>query len=270
MSSSECLAAGQIPSWARVTRFVFTERPLGEFKPRLELLDGFRLTVGGATVALPPGVQRLIAFLAIRERPLQRLFVAGSLWIESDEERANANLRSALWRLRHLGVPLVDATRTHLALATGVAVDLHETAARARRVLRSEPPLSLDELDADALGGELLPDWYDDWLLIERERFHQLRLHALEALCENLAAADAYGSAVEAGLACVAAEPLRESAHRALIRIHLSEGNSGEAIRAYRMYSKLALDELGLAPSEQMQRMVRALVIGDEVVTHAR
>ena len=34
--------------------------------------------------------------------------------------------------------------------------------------------------------GELLPDWYDDWVLLERERFRQLRLHALDALCDDL------------------------------------------------------------------------------------
>jgi DNA-binding SARP family transcriptional activator len=237
---------------------------------RLELLDGFRLELNGDPVQLPLGVQRLVAFLAIHDRPLQRLFVAGSLWLDSDEEHANANLRTALWRLRHLGVPLIDSTRTHLSLAAGVVVDLRESTARARQVLRREPTLAVDDFDTSRLGCDLLPDWYDDWLLIERERFRQLRLHALEALCEALAATDAYGSAVEAGLACVAAEPLRESAHRALIRIHLSQGNSGEAIRAYRLYSKLVLEELGLVPSAEMRHMIRSLAIDEEMVRSAR
>lgn len=70
-----------------------------------------------------------------------------------------------------------------MALAPGVEVDLHEVRAQARRVLRHELSTP-DDVDDLCLAGELLPDWYDDWVLIERERFRQLRLHALDALCE--------------------------------------------------------------------------------------
>ena len=236
----------------------------------LALLHGFRLELNGGVFQLPLGIQRLVAFLAVHNRPLQRLFVAGNLWIDSNEEHANANLRTALWRLRHLGFRLVDSTRSHLALAPGVVVDLHESSARARQVLRHEGLSALEIVDAALLGGELLPDWYDDWVLIERERFRQLRLHALETLCEDLTADGSYAAAVEAGLACVAAEPLRESAHRALIKVHLAEGNPGEAIGQYRLYRTLVLDELGLAPSAEMQRLVESLPIGDEMVTRRR
>ena len=236
----------------------------------LALLRGFRLELNGGVFQLPLGIQRLVAFLAVHNRPLQRLFVAGNLWIDSPEEHANANLRTALWRLRHLGFRLVDSTRSHLVLAPGVVVDLHESTAHARRVLRHEGSSSLEDVDATLLGGDLLPDWYDDWVLIERERFRQLRLHALETLCEDLAAEGSYAAAVEAGLACVAAEPLRESAHRALIKVHLAEGNPVEAIRQYRLYRTLVLDELGLPPSPAMQRMLESLPIGDEMVTRQR
>jgi DNA-binding SARP family transcriptional activator len=231
---------------------------------RLELLDGFRLHLDDAEVPLPRAVQRLIAFLAIHRRPLQRVFVAGSLWLDSDEEHATANLRTALWRLGSVGAPMVETSRTQLALAHGVVVDLHESTARARQLLFEDGAKTIDEHDAARLDCDLLPDWYDDWLLIERERYRQLRLHALEAICQALAATDSYGPAVEAGLACVAAEPLRESAHRALIEIHLSEGNRGEALRAYRLYRKIVLEQLGLVPSPAMQQMVRSLAIGVE------
>ena len=236
----------------------------------LALLQGFRLDLNGGEFELPLGIQRLVAFLAVHNRPLQRLFVAGNLWIDSSEEHANANLRTALWRLRHLGFHLVVATRNHLSLAPGVVVDLHVSSARARQVLRHEAAPTVDDVDAIVEGAELLPDWYDDWVLIERERFRQLRLYALETLCADLAAAGSYASAVEVGLACVAAEPLRESAHRALVAIHLAEGNRGEAIRQYRLYRALVLRELGLTPSAELQSMVESLPVGDETVTHRR
>src|SRR5919197_5899066 len=183
----------------------------------LKLLDGFRLELRGDALQVAPTVQRLVAFLAVHNRPLQRLFVAGNLWIDSDEDRANANLRTALWRLQHVGVRLIESTRSHVRLAQGIRVDLHEAAARARQLLYDPRSAAPTEQDAMRLAGDLLPDWYEDWVLVEREHFRQLRLQALEAICLALGAAGAYGAAVDAGLACVAAEPLRESAHRALM-----------------------------------------------------
>jgi DNA-binding SARP family transcriptional activator len=109
-----------------------------------------------------------------------------------------------------------------------------------------------------AMSADLLPDWYeDDWVVAHRERYHHLRLHALEAMCERLTAARRYGEAVEAGLAAVRAEPLRESAHQALVRAHLAEGNRFEAARQYRSCRGLLRNELGLEPSPGLQALVR-------------
>lgn len=220
------------------------------------MLQGFRLERDGESLELPLGIQRLVAFLALHNRPLLRLFVAGNLWIDSSEEHANANLRTALWRLHRLGFDLVEATRNHLSLAPEVVVDLHDLSGRSRQVLRHEVAPTRDNLDAILSGGDLLPDWYDDWVLVEREQFRQLRLLALETLCRDLAAADSYAAAVEAGLACILAEPLRESAHRALIGAHLAEGNRVEAIRQFRLYEALVHDELGVEPSAALRHML--------------
>jgi DNA-binding SARP family transcriptional activator len=104
-------------------------------------------------------------------------------------------------------------------------------------------------------------DWYDDWVILARERFRQARLHALEALCLSLASSGRYAEAAEAGLAAVAGEPLRESAHRALIQAHLAQGNPGEAIRQYRLCRRLLHEQLGLEPSPQLDELVGALPV---------
>lgn len=226
----------------------------------LGLLHGFEVRVGGCTLDLPPSAQRLVAFLALQNRPLQRLYVAGCLWLDSSEDRANASLRTTLWRLGRHECPIVEATANQVALAPDVSVDVHAVRARARRVLQHE---MVDATDIDTLShaGELLPDWYDDWVLVERERFRQLRLHALDALCEELTAEGRYGAAVEAGHASVAAEPLRESAHRLLVCAYLAEGNVGEAVRQYRLFRSVLHAELGIEPSPQMEQLVAHLPI---------
>jgi DNA-binding SARP family transcriptional activator len=234
-----------------------TQDRRAEVAIQLKLLGGFDLRQEDQSIRLPVSAQRLVAFLALHDRPLQRLYVAGCLWLDSTQEHANANLRTALWRLRRPGCVVVRATPSDLALADGVVVDLDAASAAARRALSHEDERG--DLDELCLAGDLLPGWYDDWLMIERERFRQLRVHALESLCEHCATVEEFADAAAAGLAAVAAEPLRESAHRTLIRAHLAEGNVGEAIRQYTIYRDLLRSQLGIEPSRQLQDLVGAL-----------
>jgi DNA-binding SARP family transcriptional activator len=227
----------------------------------LELLDAFQLRFGGVPVSLPPSAQRLLALLALTDRPVRRLHVSGTLWLDTPEERASANLRSSLWRLNRPGRKLVEATSLQLRLAPEVRVDVRETAALAHRLI-SEPEVvacSEPDIDPARLTGELLPDWYEDWVLLERERLRQLSLHALEALGERLLTARKLGAALEAALAAIAMEPLRESSHRLLIRIHLTEGNAAEAMRHFDFCSRLFREQLGLDPSPQLAGLVEDL-----------
>src|SRR3989442_6164281 len=144
----------------------------------LRLLSGFELRADGAVLTLPMSSQRLLAFLALHHKPLHRLHVAGRLWIDASEERANANPRTAVWRVRQFGGALIHPTMSHLRLVDDVAVDVHDAEARAHRLIDEARPCDDQDLSDEGLSADLLPDWYDDWLLLEQERFRQLRLHA--------------------------------------------------------------------------------------------
>jgi DNA-binding SARP family transcriptional activator len=165
-----------------------------------------------------------------------------------DEERAGASLRSALWRINRGGHPLVAADARALRLLPDVVVDLRESVRSAQEVLRGQARGGAVRVD-DLAGGDLLPGWYDEWVVTEREHFRQLRLHALEKLCEQLTDEGRFGEAVEAGFAAVSSEPLRESAHRVLIRAYLKEDNWGEAVRQYEACRRVLRHELGIDPS---------------------
>jgi DNA-binding SARP family transcriptional activator len=230
-----------------------------DWSPSLGLLGGFQLSVEGKRQRLAPSSQRIVAFLALQARPVQRQFVAGTLWPESSDDRASANLRTALWRLGHAHGVLAEGTAKHLALADTVEVDLHEVTARARRLIHGGGRPRFDDLARLTEAADLLPDWYDEWVQIERERFRQLRFSALECLCVELTAVGRFPQAVEAGISAIAADPLRESAHRALIAAHLAAGNSGEALRQYRLCRSLLAQRLGTEPSLEMRSLERAL-----------
>jgi DNA-binding SARP family transcriptional activator len=228
---------------------------------RLELLHGFELTQEGQPISISMTGQRVLAFLALQRRPIRRPVLAGTLWPETTDERAAANLRSALWRLHRCGLDVVQAKGDYLSLAECVIVDVIEMTERARRLLDARDVKGDEMTDAASFSGDLLPDWNDEWLWIERERVRQLRLHALEALCLQLVMARRFGAAVAAGLAAALDEPLRESAHQALITAYLAENNREDALRLYQRYRSRLHLELGVEPSVQLKSLVADLVM---------
>jgi DNA-binding SARP family transcriptional activator len=225
---------------------------------RLRVLDSFELTVDGEPVDVAHPAQRLLALLAVKHHSLARSYAGGVLWLDHTDERAAGNLRSVLWRLRGLGQPIVDTRNGILQLLPSVTVDLHDAIAVAHRWLAGLETGEDQEAGSAALEGELLPDWYDEWVADERERFRQLRLHALEMMADRLAGSGRWGAAVLAALAAVSADPLRESAHRAVIKVHLAEGNMAEAIRQLRRCERLMIDEVGVPPSPSLAELIRA------------
>ena len=234
------------------------ERSISVSRPPLDLtlINGFELLRAGRPATLPFGAQRLIAFLALKDHPVLRSQVAGTLWPEALDGQAGANLRSTLWRIRRSGCSAVEGTGGHIGLAPWVLVDLRDTYALAYRVLDPTADADVSPAAISRFDRDLLPDWYEDWVQADRERFRQIRLHTLERLAERLADRGLFAGAIEAALSAIAGEPLRESAHRTLIRIYLMEGNKGEAIRQYVLYQRLLWDELGIQPSMELQRLV--------------
>ncbi len=224
----------------------------------LRLLEGFELRRGDEVFSLSVTVQRLLAFLGLRARPQHRSVIAGSLWMDTTEDRALASLRTALWQVRRAGDDLVESKGNYLRLGPRVRVDVVELVARARRLLDGGAALDLRdvELSPVELSDDLLPEWYEDWVLVERERLRQLFLHSLEALSRRLGSLGRHAQAVEAGIAAVAVEPLRESAQRALIEAHLAEGNISEAIRQFDRYAALLDRELGIRPGDGLRSLL--------------
>jgi DNA-binding SARP family transcriptional activator len=198
---------------------------------------------------------------------LARIFVAGHLWLDAGEERAAGALRTALWRLGLPASRLVRCDGQVLSLNPAVEIDVVASTRVARDLVDDEmSPIPIDALTRLRDAGELLPDWYDDWVVIERERYRQLRLHALEHLSTRLSADGRHAAATEAGLAAIASEPLRESAHRVLIAVHLAEGNRGEALRQYRVCCRLLDRDLKIGPSPALQALIAPVL---EVATRA-
>ncbi|HEY6747242.1 MAG TPA: BTAD domain-containing putative transcriptional regulator [Mycobacteriales bacterium] len=231
---------------------------------RLTLLGSFGLTVGGREVPLPPSAQRVLAALALARAHLDRTLLGALLYPDGRRNQASASLRSALWRTKSAaGRAVVEAQGQRLRLMVGVEVDVQRWARQARSVA-SEPshdagPDSSEMVEA--LSQELLPSWPDEWLILERQRWDHLRLHALEILADKFAADGRHMDAVEAGHAAVAIEPYRESAHRTLIRAYIAEGNCASALAQYQRCQRVLMRDLGVQPTAQIRALVKNITV---------
>jgi len=228
--------------------------------PELHLFEGPYVVVDGRRTELPEGSKRLLVYVALHGGSVERRVAAGALWPVGNDVRAAGNLRSALWRLRGAGIELLEADHCTLRLRGDTVVDLHVVSDWAARLI--EGCADVDDLNTGAWRShalELLPGWYDDWVVFERERLRQRVLHGLESLGRLLIREDRCAEAVEAVMSVIGADPLRESAQRVLIEAHLAEGNVREARRAYDIYRAMALRELRVEPGVQLT----ALLEGD-------
>jgi DNA-binding SARP family transcriptional activator len=218
----------------------------------VQLLGRFVVRRDGHELTLPASARRVVSFIAVHDEPVLRGRVASQLWMDVPDDRSMANLRSALWRVRMIEPHLLKTTPTAIAIGDDVDVDLHHARLAASILNGSEPPEEVFVFLYD----ELLPDDYDDWVVVERERYRNLRLHALERRCATLRDRGRFAEAVDIGLTVIAMDPLRETAHEAVIRVHLAENNLVEAIRQYRTYAHLVSQELGIDPSSTLEQLI--------------
>jgi DNA-binding SARP family transcriptional activator len=225
--------------------------------PAVLLLGGPYVMLNGDRREVPDGSKRLLVFVALGTGRVDRRYAAGSLWPFGNDERAAGNLRSALWRLKLAGINLVESDKSSLMLRPGTVVDvsiLCDWAARLVDGTATQADLCTVNWRNDAL--DLLPGWYDDWVIFERERIRQRLLHALEVLSRRLVAKGRCAEAVEAAISAVSVDPLRESANRVLIEAHMAEGNLVEGRRAYQRYRSIVRRELAVEPSSELASLV--------------
>src|SRR5258705_9824112 len=92
----------------------------------VNLLGQFAVRRDDQPVELPPACQRLIALVALKRRPVHRLWVCAMLWPHAQTRRAVASLRSTMWRLRPRGAdPPLQVDPQYIELAPTVSVDWH-------------------------------------------------------------------------------------------------------------------------------------------------
>jgi DNA-binding SARP family transcriptional activator len=224
---------------------------------RVAVLPDVVVTVAGEPVRLPPRVARLIAFLAVERGRHTRGAVATALWPETTADRAHASLRATVFAMPPRVRSLLALTGPELELEPEIDVDVHVATRRAVALL-ADDGLVPDSETLQMLGCDVLAGWSEEWLTCHQVRYAQLRAQALEASVRRFSARGRHGLAVDAALAARQCDPLRESAHLALVRAHAAQGNRYQAVDAYRGYVRMLREELGIAPQVQLAEIIGA------------
>jgi DNA-binding SARP family transcriptional activator len=218
------------------------------------------LRLGGQQ--LPPldsaRAESLLAYLLLhRGAPQPRQHLAFLLWPGSAEGQAHTNLRKVLHILRR-ALPgadrLIEIGPRTLQWRADVPVWLD--AEQFERALAE----GLLEEAVELYVGELLEGRYDEWLAAERERLAELHLEALERLARQHKRNRRWPEAIRCAERLVAHDPLREEAHRLLIRLCQESGDRARAVRAYHACAATLERELGIEPLPGTRALYQSLI----------
>ncbi|TDO30247.1 DNA-binding SARP family transcriptional activator [Kribbella sp. VKM Ac-2527] len=231
----------------------------------VQLLGGFGVRRGQRRLNLRPSARRLVALLAV-EGASARSDVAARLFEDHTFERASANLRTIMWRVRKDASGLIFEEADGLWIDADY-VDLDEVLRWSQATIQREASLASPP---PQIGRELLPGWGEPWLVAPREHLHMLQLHALEASAERLLMAGRFGEAAANALCAVSMDNLRETSNRLLIEILIREGNIADGLRRYREYERMFSSEMNAKPGIAMQTLVAPLLAAGYIAPDRR
>ena len=204
-------------------------------------------------------VQNLLAYLLLhRDKRHRREQLAGILWPDYTEASARKNLRNTVYRLRQaIGEEYLVADRSSVAFNTEAAFWLDAA--------QLEGVASAEEIEAiiQAVGlyqGELLPGYYEDWVLWERERLQALFERQMQGLLERLNAAGRWSESLTWAEHWIAHGQAPEAAYRALMLAHAAQGDRASMVQAYRRGRRALEEGLGVAPGPETERLYQDLL----------
>lgn len=217
-----------------------------------------RIVQDGKPISPPPyRTYGLLAFLFLREKlPIRRERLGGLLFGDLSKNKSRSRISDYIWQIKkHLpGFPLI-ATQDEISLDWQfIWVDVK---AFQNEIKTSKDPLN--EKFIDLYQGELLPELYDDWLVVERERWHSHYLRNLRKLITTLLACKEFDQAIQQMERLLRTEPHDEEMVRLLMQTFAQVGRRGGALAVYEKFHLLSTEGIGLEPDENTKQIYEAI-----------
>jgi WD40 repeat protein/DNA-binding SARP family transcriptional activator len=241
---------------------------------QIRLLGQFDVRAAGKRIDIPARAgQSLLAYLLLNAgTPQRRERLAGLLWPDTSDEHARHNLRTELWRIRKALGSRDDADHDYL-LTEDLTITFNPEAQFWLDVNQLQRPTSSDGTLDDLLGqltlyqGELLPGFYDDWIVLERERLQALFERDMKRLLERLCEEQRWTTVLEWSERWIALGQTPEPAYRALMAAYAALGDRTKAIATFERCRAALEHELGVEPSPETQNLYDRLARGETITS---
>lgn len=221
-------------------------------------------------------VRALLIYLVMSpDRPHRREALAGLLWPEFPERSARNNLRNALANLRQVigdgaaSPPFLHCTRQTIQFNGQSDYWLDADAFEDLLTLHPTMSVKLEQtvrlFRGPFLEGFTLADSaaFDEWLLLRRERYGRLIIHALDRLAATHEGHGAFESALTYARRRVEMEPWQEEGQRQLMRLLIRTGRRSEALAVFEAHRQELAAELGVEPAPETIRLFEQIRNGE-------
>lgn len=234
----------------------------------VRLFGQFECIQGEQPTHLPAAsdARGLLAYLFLHKgRAFPRSMLAALIAPDLPEAQARHALSQALWHIRRAlpGLLESDINQAGIPDLLDLQVDALEFEALVKPHLvgESQPSVALSDLRraVELYRSDLLEEFYDDWVLLERERLRELYLQSLERLGIEYKAALQYHQALTITQRLVNADPLNENARREVMRLYHYLGCPAEALRQYEICQDILQREFGLQPEAETTQIAHAI-----------
>jgi DNA-binding SARP family transcriptional activator len=240
---------------------------------KIYLLGQFKLQANEQANDLPIELpsrpaQSLFAYLVLNAGVTHRREkLASLLWPEASETNARSYLRQALWRIRKalLSGSLSWEDYLHISDINVTFDNQSDYWLDADQLLKSTGEKSVEQLIAivQLYRGELLPGFYDEWVVFERDRLLTAYQHKMDLLLNSLIQVGQWQEALKWGEQWVRFGYSPEPAFRALMQAHAGLGNQGMVSATCQRCLESLNRELGLEPSPETQQLYEQLLRGE-------
>jgi len=238
----------------------------------VRLLGGFEVRRNGESVAITSRpAQSLFAYLILTAGTSHRREkLAGLLWPDSTEENARDYLRHGLWKLRKaIEKKSSKGATNQYILADDISVSFNTDAPYSLDAERLEQ-IDAERESTDAMmnvlslyEGELLPGFYDEWIVLEREHLQAVFEQKMEGLLERLQTEARWSENLEWGERWISFGQKPEAAYRFLMTAHAARGDMSKVASTFERCTK-SLEEFGVEPSGQTRALYENLKSGKE------
>ena len=236
---------------------------------RFDLLN--QTEASSAPLAKPPTIksQSLLAYLAVhRKRPQPREKLMEMFWGDRPQQRARRSLSTALWQIRRCFPdqdPLQgDAFQVQFQYPGEISLDVELFESLA---LQTDPAALQSAVDL--YRGEFLPGFVDEWVIDERYRLQSLLEEVLTHLMTRCETDGKLSAAQQTAHRLLAADNLREDAHRVLMRVYNHGGKRNLALKQYQLCREVTLRELGIEPMPETEELYQAILAGRMAESHS-